>query len=155
MNLSNDDRKNLHRFLDGELDAAAAAAFRERMAADPELRGELAGERALRAGFVAARADVVVAPTGFTAGVLASVRRLPARDQIERQEVGDRVVRLCRRLLLAAAVLFGLGLVWHSGLFEERADRLEAAPDEIQREMERLDALIRADSGEVGGQERR
>ena len=83
------------------------------------------------------------------------MRQLPARDRLEQQEVGDRVVRLCRRLLLAAAVLFGLGLVWHSGLLDTRSDQLEAAPDEIHQEMERLDALIRAQAVDGGGQERR
>lgn len=144
MNLSHDDQKTLHRFLDGELDAAAAAAFRTRLQASPELRRHLAAEQQLRGGFVAARGDAMAPPAGFAAGVLAAVRRLPSRDQLEQQEVGERVVRLCRRLLVAAVLLFGLGLVWHAGLLEARNDKLEAAPDEVQSEMERLDALIRA-----------
>ncbi|MBL8727435.1 MAG: hypothetical protein JNM25_03320 [Planctomycetes bacterium] len=154
MNPSRDDLQNLHRFLDGELDAAAAAAFRTRLAAAPDLRRQLAAERALRDGFVAARGGVVAAPTGFTADVLAAVRRLPSRDQLEQQEVADRVVRLCRRLLLAAAVLFGVGLVWHGGLFDAQTDKLEAAPDEIHREMERLDALILEGALDRGGPDR-
>lgn len=155
MTSSHDDLKSLHRFLDGELDAAANAALRARLAAEPELRQLLAGEQRLRDGFAAARTPVVAAPAGFTAGVLAAVRRLPSRDQLELQEVGDRIVRLCRRLLIAAAVLFGLGLVWHSGLLDAHTDKLEAAPDEIRSEMERLDARIRAglpDSGNPAAQ---
>ncbi len=54
-----------------------------------------------------------------------------------------KLARRNRRLLLAAALLAGLGCAWHAGLFErERAATLEAAPDEVQREMERLDARI-------------
>lgn len=142
MNQSPDDTKILHRFLDGELDAAAAAALRARLAAEPDLSRSLAAEQILRGGFAAARATAIAPPAGFTAGVLAAVRQLPARDQIEREEVADRVVRLCRRLLVAAAIVFGLGLVWHSGLLDARSDKLEAAPDEIRTEMQRLDSLI-------------
>lgn len=145
MSLPNDER-TLQRFLDGQLDPAAAAAFRSALASDAALRERVETERRLRAGFAAARGTT--APAGFTAGVMAAVRRLPGRDVLEQQDVGDRIVRLCRRLLIAAAVLFGIGLVWHSGLFDVSTSRLEAAPDEIQREMERLDALIRA--GQVG-----
>jgi len=155
MNQTHADSKTLHRFLDGELDAAASAAFRTRLLAEPELRQLLAAEQQLRGGFVAARAEVVAAPAGFTAGLLAAVRRLPSRDQLEQQEVGERVVRLCRRLLVAAVILFGLGLVWHSGLLDAHTDKLEAAPDEIHSEMERLDARIRAglpDGGHRGAQ---
>jgi anti-sigma factor RsiW len=142
MNQSHDDTRNLHRFLDGELDATAAAALRTRLAAEPDLRRQLAAEQAMRGGFATVRAAAVTPPAGFTAEVLAAVRRLPARDQIEQQDTAERVVRLCRRLLLAAAVLFGLGLVWHSGLLDAHSDKLEAAPDEIRSEMQRLDAMI-------------
>jgi anti-sigma factor RsiW len=155
MNQSHEDLKNLHRFLDGEFDAAATAAFRARLAAAPELRRQLEAERAQREAFAAARQGVVVVPAGFTSDLLAAVRRLPSRDQLEQQEAGDRVVRLCRRLLLAAMFLFGLGLVWHSGMFDAQSDKLEAAPDEVHREMERLDALILEGAIERGGREHR
>ncbi|MBL9077362.1 MAG: hypothetical protein JNL08_07660 [Planctomycetes bacterium] len=156
MSRSNDDL-TLQRFLDGALDATAANAFRARLAGEPELRRRLAQAQQVRAGFVAARDDAPRAPAGFAAGVLAAVRRLPDRVQLEQlerqQEQGDRIVRLCRRLLVAAAALFAVGLVWHSGLFDSRSDRLEAAPDEIRCEMERLDAKVRAGLG-AGGSER-
>jgi anti-sigma factor RsiW len=142
MNQSHDDLKTLQRFLDGELQAAASAALRTRLAAEPELRRQLAAEQRQRDGFVAARANPAVAPAGFAASVLAAVRQLPGREQIEQQEVAERVVRLCRRVLLAAALVFGIGLAWHSGLLDSHSDKLEAAPDEIESEMKRLDALI-------------
>lgn len=143
MSRSHDD-VTLQRFLDGALDAAAADAFRTRLAAEPALRQELAAAQRLRAGFVAGHADAVRAPAGFTAAVLAAARRLPDRQQLERQDLVERVARTCRRLLLAAAVLFCAGLVSQSGLFEGTGGKLEAAPDEIRSEMERLDARIRA-----------
>jgi anti-sigma factor RsiW len=157
MNPSPDDM-TLHRFLDGELDAAAAGAFRARLAAEPALRERLAVEQRVRSGFTGARAEATAAPAGFTAGVMAAVRRLPDRgtleQQVAQQDLADRIVRLCRRLLIAAAVVFGLGLLWHSGLFDDHADRLEAAPDELRLELERLDARIRAgelDAADAGG----
>jgi len=58
---------------------------------------------------------------------------------------------LCRRLLVAAAVLFGLGLLWHAGVFGEgRGDSLQAAPGDVQREMDRLDVRIQ-DGGATAG----
>ncbi|MBX3462214.1 MAG: hypothetical protein KF830_03510 [Planctomycetes bacterium] len=142
------DHRTLQRFLDGELDAAAAAAFQTRLAHDPALRQRLAEEQQWRRGFAGARAAATVPPADFATGVLAAVRRLPDRAllrQLDAQaEQGARSVRLCQRLLLAAAVLFGLGLLWHGGLLDRHSDRLEAAPDEIQAELERLDARIRA-----------
>jgi anti-sigma factor RsiW len=147
MNISASDERLLHRFLDGALAGEEAVACRSRLAAEPALRQGLAGLQQLRAAFAEARQPVMAAPAGFTAGVLAAARRLPT--QVELREAGDwdavagpGMVRLCRRLLLAAAVLFGLGLLSQSGLFGDgRADTLQAAPDEVHREMQRLDAL--------------
>lgn len=145
MSISNHDQRLLHRLLDGELPATEAAAAEARVAASSELRAWLQQQRALRAGFVAGREPARTASPGFAAGVMAAVRRLPSRPELIAAQQGVDFVRLCRRILIAAAVLFAVGLAWHSGLLDSRAhDQLQAAPDEIQQEMERLDALIQA-----------
>jgi hypothetical protein len=40
-------------------------------------------------------------------------------------------------------------------MFDAQSDKLEAAPDEVHREMERLDALILEGAIERGGREHR
>lgn len=153
MKISQHDEQNLHRLLDDALSPAEAAALRLRLEAEPALRRHYEAAQRLRAGFAAVRATGAVAPVGFTAGVLAGVRRLPSRQELEEREVGDSIVRLCRRLLVAAALVFGLGFAWRCGLLDgSRSNTLEAAPDKVQREtqreLDRLDALIQ--SGALG-----
>ena len=142
MNLSSADQALLHRFHDDELPAAEAAAFRVRLEAEPTLRAALAELEELRRGSAGGRDRVFSAPAGFTARLLAEVRRLPDRIALREAEASARAAVMCRRILLAATVLFGLGLCWQAGLFDfGRPSRLEAAPGEIEREMERLDAI--------------
>lgn len=84
----------------------------------------------------------------FTAGVLAAARQLPTRQQLQQaDEVGSAMV-FCRRLLFAAALLGALGLLWRSGLIAvgHGADTLQAAPDDVRHEIDRLDALLRSGS---------
>ena len=160
MKLTHTEELLLHRFLDGELAAAQTAAFEARLAAEPLLRRHLEDARALRAGFAKAQISEVTGPTpsaGFTAGVIAAALRLPSRQEMERDDVVTGLVRGCRRLLIAAAVLFGISLAWHAGLIDGgRSATLEAAPGEVQQEMDRLDALVKAltESGELGGERR-
>jgi anti-sigma factor RsiW len=144
MKLTHSDELSLHRFLDGEMDSAQAVAFEARLAAEPRLRRCLEVETALRAGFAAAHAGGPAPRAGFTAGVLAAAHRLPSRQQLKRDEVVVDLVRSCRRVLIAAAVLFGICLAWHAGLMNSRAsDRMEAVPHaEVEKEMKRLDALV-------------
>ena len=151
MNISHDDRQNLDRLLDGELPPERAAALRARLAAEPALRTAFEERQRLRGAFAsAASTRGFAAPAGFTASVLAATRGLPARREIEEREVADHIVRVCRRVLIAAAVVVGLGIVWQSGLWRRDHDsRLQAAPNEVEQEMNRLDALIGAD--EAGG----
>jgi hypothetical protein len=69
-----------------------------------------------------------------------------ALDQSWRQHVVDdsQVVHWCRRILLVAAALFLVAAVWRSGLLPgQKPDSLQAAPDVLQLEMQRLDARIR------------
>jgi hypothetical protein len=143
MTLPRHDRMLLQRHLDGELEGPANAAFAARVAAEPELAQAAAVERELRAGLAAAGRVRTMRPSpSFTANVLAAARRLPSRQLLEQQDVAAGAISLCRRLLLAAAILAGLGLVWHSGLVRgAQPESLQATPGDIVREIERLDAL--------------
>lgn len=142
MTLTNHDRLLLQRHLDGELDPRARAAFAERLAAESELAAAAATAAALRAGFVAARSTAMRPSPAFTAKVLAATRALPSRQQLEQADVAAGAIGLCRRLLLAAVILAAVGLAWHAGLVRGgEADSLQAAPGDVVREIERLDAL--------------
>lgn len=132
----------LQRYHDGELDADARAAFEQRLLSEPELRQRLDALRALGAGFAGARADVRRAPAGFAATVVAGVRRLPSREEMQREEVAGAAIVVCRRLLLAAAILIVTALTFHFGLFRHQPSTLQATPDEVQQEMDRLDAMV-------------
>lgn len=149
---SHEDQQ-LQRYLDGELSEPEAAAFAARMLADHDLRQRVEAMEQVQLGFASAKNDAtgpVAAPVGFTASVLSEVRRLPSREQMQQMDLSEGAVRLCRRLLLAAAILVGLGLGWQSGLFSPNgSDKVEAAsPAEIEAEMQRLDemAIQAADS---------
>lgn len=150
MNISTHDQRNLQRLIDGELPPAEAVALRARVDAEPALRAAFAAMDEQRSRFAeVARVGIATAPGGFTASVVAAARRLPDRRELEAQDVGEGIVRVCRRLLLAAAIVGALGAFWYSGLWRAGGDhRVEAAPDEVQKEMQRLDALI--ESGAVG-----
>lgn len=154
MTLSTADARLLARWLDGELPGAAGAAFAARVAGEPGLAAACAAERRRRE-LVAAAAAVPTprARPGFTSGVLAAVR---AAGPVPRTPDADPelLVSFCRRILLAAAVLAVVGLAWQFGWLQAGGARggqapatLQAAPDTVQREMERLDALLRAEEG--------
>lgn len=143
MSFSNDDRL-MQRYVDGELSETEAAAFAARILADNELRQRTEALEQVKLGFVSAREHATgpaVAPVGFASRVMAEVRGMPSREQMKQLDLSEGAVRLCRRLLLAAAVLFGLGLGWQSGIFSPNgSDKVEAAsPAEIEAEMQRLD----------------
>lgn len=147
MTISTADTRSLHRWLDGQLSAEAAAQFAARVAGEPALAAACAAERRRRA-LVAAAAAVPGPQPGpeFTDAVLAAVRGLGPVPR--HADPAPELATLCRRILLAAAVLCAVGLAWQFGLFGGRAPTtLQAAPDAVQREMERLDALLRAEGG--------
>jgi len=151
MHASQNDERLLYRFLDGELTADEAVACRTRLEREPQLRQCLEELRNRASGFATARAEGNVAPAGFTAGVLAAVRRLPDREALRAAEFAPHLVVLCRRLLIAAAIVIGLGLLWQTGLFTGRsADTLQARPGEIEQEMQRLDDIIKSGILESG-----
>lgn len=146
--LSQHDERLVHRFLDGELLADEAAAFARRLQDETQLRDRYRQLVGLRTAFTADRRQVervgIVAPAGFAASVLAAARQLPADGRWRRDVADDRVMlRWCRRLLLAAAVLLCAALAWHSGLFADREPALQASPAEMERAMEQLDQAIR------------
>lgn len=142
MTMSGEDRL-LQRYLDGELPAAEASDFARRLMSEPGLRERLREAEGLRAGFVAGRGAVVAAPADFTSRLLAQVRRLPSRHELQQADLAGAAVRLCRRLLFVAAACAAIGLAWHAGLFDRGGrETLQAAPDEIQRELQRLDAIL-------------
>lgn len=157
MNLSAHDERLLYRFLDGALAGAELAAVQQRLAAEPALQRALDGLREQQrafatAGSLSAGRSGGGAPAGFTAGVLAAARRLPTRLELREAEQGDRLLQMCRRLLIAAAILFGVGLAWQFGVVGgSRADTLQAAPDDVRREMERLDGLIQGGATGAAG----
>lgn len=143
MNLSHRDELLLQRWLDGELLPPDAEAFAARVAAEPRLRQRAAAVRSLRQTLVAARGTPMQPSRAFVGNVLAAIRRLPSRELLLQADVAAGAVAWCRRILVAAALLAALGLLWHTGLFGgDRPAVLQASPDEVQREMQRLDAAI-------------
>ena len=144
MSFSKTDQE-LQRYVDGQLSESEAAAFAARMLSDNELRQRVETMELTQAGFAAA-ADVgpASAPAGFTANVMSEVRRLPGREQLQQNDMAEATVRFCRRLLIAAALILGIGLGWQSGLLSPNgSDQIEAAsPAEVEAEMKRLDDLI-------------
>jgi anti-sigma factor RsiW len=152
MNLSTADSLLLQRYLDGELDTAAAAAWRARVDGEPALQQALAAQQALRGAFRAARGDSSRPPAGFAQRVLAGVRQLPARAELEAAAAAGTVQRLCRWVLLVAAVLFCAGLAMRAGWLQTGFGAgLQAAPDEVADELQRLDQKARERLGVPAG----
>ncbi len=144
--LSRQDQLLVDRFVDGELAGEALAAARLRLEREPLLRAAVQQRRQLRAGFAAGRETVFAAPKNFADGVLAAARRLPTGEAI-----GDVAVTACRRVLWLAAAVAIAAVVWQSGLFRGcDTGSLQAAPDEIRRVIDDLDAKVRAQAAQDG-----
>lgn len=139
--LAANDERLLNRFVDGELPATAMDDCRRRLEQEPRLRQHLQELQAVRACFRTASPAAVAAPAGFTAGLMAAVRQR-SLTQSWRDEAGDapQLTRLCRRLLVAAALLIGTAAIWHLGLFRHHEPSVVEAANELQR----LDRLIDA-----------
>jgi anti-sigma factor RsiW len=136
--LSTADQRLASRYLDGELGAAARAAFAARLPHEPLLRAavdELAELRAtLRAGD-----EPPGAPRGFAQAVLDRVQRLPSPVQLQAEEL--EVVRVAHWLVLAAGLILGASLLIVSGLLRPLGDgRLEAAKEELKQIVEQINA---------------
>lgn len=135
------DQLMIQRYVDGELSGAAAADFAARLLREPALRKEVAELEQI--AHRVSEDEPMAPPADFILRVLNATRRLPGRDELEQQDVAADAVRLCVRALMAAALVLGLGFAWHAGLiYSGRAGTLEAAPAEIEREMDRLDQLV-------------
>lgn len=143
--MNSNDERQLQRYLDGALEPTAAAAFAQRLQGDAALRQRHDEAVAMRGLFTAAATASVRRPRAdFTAGVLAAARQLPTRQQLQQADEVASAMTFCRRLLLAAAVLGAIGLLWRSGLVAigDGPQTLQAAPDDVRQEIDRLDALL-------------
>ncbi len=130
----------LDRYLDEELAGVVLDALRQRLAAEPALRAGLQQRMDLRRATEAAAAVHFTPRAGFADRVVLASRRLPEPGL----EVGDDVVKLCKRILLIAAAVFVAALLWHGATtWNAGAASLQAAPDEAQRIVDDLDAKIR------------
>jgi hypothetical protein len=135
------DVRLIDRFLDGAMSDVELAACRRRLEAEPALSRCLQQRARLRAGFHADRDAGPAPPAAFADRVVAAARRLPAVAEPDE----GATIRVCRRILLAAAAVVAAALLWQSGLFRDRNDgTLQAAPDEAQRIIDALDAQISA-----------
>ncbi|MFN9442511.1 MAG: hypothetical protein ACK6DH_09575 [Planctomycetota bacterium] len=145
MTLEPDDTVLVQRHLDGELAAAAAAAFAARLRTEPELARAVAAAHAQRDLLRAAAGPGRRASARFAAGVLAAARALPTRLQLQQADAVAAAVRTCRGVLLAAALIAAVGALWHAGLFGARAPAtLQASAGEMDQAIRSLDARIQA-----------
>lgn len=141
--LAPDDERLLHRFVDGELPDTAITDFRRRLEREPGLRQQLQQLQDLRACFRQDAGSAIAAPAGFTAGLLTTIRqRTLNQSWRDDADAEPQLLRLCRRLLIAAAVLVGLAAIWQAGVLRHIAPKQVEASNELRQ----LDALIRADS---------
>ncbi len=148
MTLSQRDDSLLQRHLDGALPADAAAAFAARLLAEPELARAADAARAQRALLQAAAGPARTPSARFAAGVVAAARQLPTRQQLEQADLVATAIRVCRQLLVAAAILAAVGALWHAGMIgPSRADTLQASPGALEQEIRQLD--LRIQSGAV------
>lgn len=139
--LSDQDLRLLDRYLDEALEGSALDSLRQRLAAEPALRAGLQQRMDLRRATKAAASLQFSPRAGFADRVVASSRRLPESGP----EVGDEIVKLCKRILWIAAAVFAAALFWHGATtWNGGAESLQAAPDEAQQIVDELDAKIRA-----------
>ncbi len=152
--LSEADQRLLSRLVDGELAGEELTELERRLLREPRLREAVEGQRETREWFEKVRVqesrDGVTVPAGFAARVVEQVRRLPDREELlaEVGELGEReseertTLSLGRGILAAAALIFGVSLLFAGGLVRPAdSDQLEAADDQV---IERIDAEMRA-----------
>jgi anti-sigma factor RsiW len=157
MTLTQSDRLQLQRHLDGALDAAAAAAFAARLLAEPQL-ARAADEARTQRDLLRRSAGPGLRPSPrFAAGVVAAARALPSRQQLEQSDLVAGAIGVCRRVLLAAACVAAVGALWHLGLVGSPSPTtLQASASEAEQEIRRLDERIQSGAvpPPVGGQRR-
>lgn len=143
------DKTLAARYADGEMTGLERAGFEARLAKEPELQAVVSEVESLRGWFRGGRDEPLVpASPGFKASVLAAARRLPTRDELLTQEAAlDReseLVDWSRRISLAAALVFGVSMLWFMSVRLSGPTVLYADENALQREIERLDEEIRA-----------
>ncbi len=143
--LTEEDQMLVARFVDGELDAPARREFETRLADEPALRAAVDELTQTSSLFDAGRAEATPQPSeGFQDRVLREIRRLPTGQELATAGSGDvaHFEAFCRRLMVAAVLLIGLGVLVFAGILRQSdTGKLEASPQEVREEMERLDAL--------------
>jgi anti-sigma factor RsiW len=145
MTLEPNDRLLAQRHLDGQLDAAAAAAFAARLRTEPELARAVAEAQAQRDLLRAAAGLGRRASPRFAAGVVAAARALPTRLQLQQADAVAAAVRTCRRVLLAAAAVAAVGALWHAGLLGGSAPAtLQASAGDVDQAIRQLDERIQS-----------
>ncbi|MBM3973573.1 MAG: hypothetical protein FJ301_05680 [Planctomycetes bacterium] len=148
MTLTQRDDSLLQRHLDGELPADAAAAFAARLLVEPELARAVDAARAQRALLRTAAGSARQPSARFAAGVVAAARQLPTRQQLEQADLVATAIRVCRQVLVAAAIVAAVGALWHAGMIgPTRTDTLQASPGALEQDIHQLD--IRIQSGAV------
>ena len=134
------------RFVDGEVsDPQERERCEKDLVEDPRFRAVVEDLQSLRRVFAASGDGPTAASTGFAARVLADVRRLPERSELEAAESGDLQIVRWAQWVIAAAVLIAATAtaLWAGAVHTQQGPaELHAAPDEIRAEMERLDAEI-------------
>lgn len=133
------------RYVDGQLSAEARVDFEARLLREPALARAVQATRELRAPFAIVRDDAPPRlPPDFAARVVVASRRLPTAAERGVDTADTGTFALARRLLIAAALILGLGLLMFAGLLRHAdSGRLEAAPVQ-QKKLDDLDAKIRA-----------
>ena len=144
--MNKQDEIRLARYLDGEMSTAERAEFDARLQGDPRLRAALDSAEEPSRVLRDARQEPVPASANFSAAVLDKVRRMPSRDELVQLTVSEdnvaAVVTYGRRLLVAAVVLFGLGLLFGFKLLgDDHGPQLQAIGD--QKLMKELDEKVK------------
>ncbi|MEM7199273.1 MAG: hypothetical protein AAF628_03345 [Planctomycetota bacterium] len=149
MNGRERDEHLVARFIDGMLHSEELAAFERRQLSEPTLRAMVEEQREARDWLTRDRAACDAAePTrrSIAGAVLAEVRRLPSRAELERHEITEAaeqsVLRLSRALLVAAALVFAVSALFWSGLMQGTDPRHLEASD--RQRIEAIDHAIDA-----------
>ena len=140
------DERSIGRLIDGELSPGERAEFERRVDAEALLRGAVETAREQARLISSTDAEPMCAPPDFSSAVLDRIRRMPSRDDLMRQthdeEVEAEVAVFARGLMVAAAILLGLSVLFGLKMFEE-----SGSPQELQAEddqmIEQIDELVR------------
>ena len=140
------DERSIARLVDGEMSPGARAEFERRVDAEARLRGAVETAREQARLISSTDPEPMCAPLDFSAAVLDRVRRMPSRDDLMRQshdeEVEVEVVVFARKMIVAAAILFGLAVLFGLKMFEG-----SGSPQELQAEddqmIKQIDELVR------------